>query len=369
MPSNPPTLPPVADGPLRTPRTRRVRAKREADGRRLGSAGAAVVVCALGLAIAAVLNAPGAHKKAYNLDAGWKRDVALAITGPLATVSHALLLDRPRVGLQAVAGRSGADDIDTQFGSPTLTPPKAAPPKAVVPQKYTPKRPLRLWIAGDSLAIVPGYSILQAAAANRAVKPVAGVDGRVATGLTRPDVFNWYEHVREQLRVQKARAVVLSFGGNDTNPYMTGVPENRSVGEFGSASWILEYRRRIGLIFDLVARAGGHTVWIGLPQVRDDDMTLKFDVLNAAVSAEAKERPRTVTYIDTYLDFAGADGLYAQYLDRPDGRKLKARSDDGVHFEPAGGDIIAAKVMSTLERVWDITSWRAQKAAQAVATP
>jgi hypothetical protein len=325
-------------------------------------------VCALALAIAAVLNAPGAHKKAYNLDDGWQRDVALAITAPLVTVSHALLLDRPRVGLQTVAGRSGADDIDTQFGS--LTPaPAVAPPKPAVPQKYTPKRPLRLWVAGDSLAIVPGYSILQAAAANRAVKPVAGVDGRVATGLTRPDVFNWYEHVREQLRTQKPRAVVLSFGGNDTNPYMTGVPQNRSVGEFGSASWILEYRRRIGLVFDLIARAGGHTVWIGLPQVRDDAMTLKFDVLNAAVSAEAKERPRTVTYIDTYLDFAGADGLYAQYLDRPDGRKLKARADDGVHFEPAGGDIIAAKVLSTLDGVYDITSWRTKKAAQAAATP
>ena len=147
MPSSPPTLPPVADGTVAMRLTRRVRAKREADGRRLGSAGGAVAVCALALAIAAVLNAPGAHKKAYNLDDGWKRDVALAITGPLATASHALLLDRPRVGLQTVAGRSGADDIDTQFGSPAPAP-VVAPPKPALPQKYTPTRPLRLWIAG-----------------------------------------------------------------------------------------------------------------------------------------------------------------------------------------------------------------------------
>lgn len=367
MPSSPSPPPSVADGSLPRRRTRRVRARRETDGRRLGSAGGAVVVCALALALAAVLNAPGVHKKAYNLDAGWKRDVALAITGPLATVSDALLLDRPRAGLQALAGRSGADDIDTQFGSPTPAKPTPAPQPAQ--KRFTPQRPLRLWVAGDSLAIVPGYSILQAAAANRAVKPVAGVDGRVATGLTRPDVFNWYDHVREQLRTKKPRAVVLSFGGNDTNPYMTGVPENRSVGDFGSASWILEYRRRIGLIFDLVARSGGHTVWIGLPQVRDDAMTRKFDVLNGAVSAEARERPRTVTYIDTYLDFAGPDGLYAQYLDRPDGRKLKARADDGVHFEPAGGDIIATKVLAALAEVYDITSWRKQEALRASSTP
>ena len=326
-------------------------------------------MCAGALALAAVLNAPGAHKKAYNLEDGWKRDAALAVTGPLATVSHTLLLDRPRTGLQAVAGRSGVDDIDTEFGSPTPAPPPAPVTQPAKPQRFTPERPLRLWIAGDSLAIVPGYSILQAAAANRAVKPVSGVEGRVATGLTRPDVFNWYDHVREQLRTMKPKAVVLSFGGNDTNPYMTGVPETRSVGEFGSASWILEYRRRIGLIFDLIARSGGHTVWIGLPQVRDDAMTLKFDVLNAAVSAEAQKRPRTVTYIDTYLDFAGSDGLYAQYLDRPDGRKLKVRADDGVHFEPAGGDIIAAKVLATLSDVYDITSWKEKAPPKASTAP
>ena len=52
---------------------------------------------------ALLLNAPGIHKTAYNQPDGWKRDVALAVTGPLADVSRALRLDRPR------AARQGAD--------------------------------------------------------------------------------------------------------------------------------------------------------------------------------------------------------------------------------------------------------------------
>ena len=69
--------------------------------------------------IGVLLNAPGAHKSAYNKSDGWQRDVALALTGPLAGVSHALLLDRPRKGVQAVIGRSGEDEIDTKIALPS----------------------------------------------------------------------------------------------------------------------------------------------------------------------------------------------------------------------------------------------------------
>jgi hypothetical protein len=40
------------------------------------------------------------------------------------------------------------------------------------------------------------------------------------------------------------------------------------------------------------------------------------------------------------------------------GGTTKVRADDGVHFAPAGGDIIADEVMEALGRVYDLTSWR-----------
>ncbi len=206
--------------------------------------------------------------------------------------------------------------------------------------------------------IVPAFAILRAAASNRAIEPVGRVDGRVATGLTRPDVFNWFDEIRSRLRSTRARVVVLSFGGNDTNSYMTGVPDGVSIGSFGEPTWTREYRRRVAALFDLVARAGAHAIWIGLPQVRDEALTRKFDVLNAAVAAEASERPRSVTFVDTYLRFAGDDGRYAEYLPRPGGGQLKVRADDGVHFEPAGGDIVADEVLKAVGDAYDVTSWR-----------
>ncbi len=368
---------------------RRPRRPRPDEERRLWSAGHAIVVCAGALAISLLLNAPGVHKKAYNQEAGWQRDVATALTGPLASVSGVLLLDRPREAVQAVIGRSGEDEIDTEVvlaaeadeqpgsgsgaagGSgarggeqPAAEQPAVAKPATpAVPRRiaFTPKKKLRLWVAGDSLVITPGYAILRAAGATPVIEGLS-VDGRVATGLTRPDVFNWFDHIRSQVAALKPNVVVLGFGGNDDKAYMTGLPEGVSIGDFGDAAWQKEYRRRVGGTFDAINRAGAHVVWIGLPQTSSPDQTRRFDIVNAAVAAEARERPDGVTYLDTYTTFAGPDGGYTEYLDKPSGGSIKVRAGDGVHFERAGGDMIAREVLKALNKKYDLTSWRKQQA-------
>ncbi len=335
---------------------------RQEEGRRLWSAGHAIIISACALILGALLNAPGIHKSAYNQPEGWKRETALAFTGPLKEVSHALFLDRPRAAVQSAIGRDGLDDIDTELGleEPGEPPPASPQPAATPPppQRFSPKRQLRLWIAGDSLVIVPGSSIQRAVAGNEAIARVAEIDGQVASGLTRPDVFNWFEAIREQLRTQKPHAIVLAFGANDTNAYMTGLPEGVSIGSFGSPEWINEYRRRVGGIFDLANRAGTHVVWLGLPVTDDANESRRFSVVNAAAALEARERPDTVSFVDTYLLLAGPDGGYAEYLTTPGGGQIKVRAPDGVHFERAGGDIIAREVLEALNGAYDLTSWK-----------
>ena len=190
--------------------------------------------------------------------------------------------------------------------------------------KFTPKRKLGVWIAGDSLVIVPGESLLRAVAGNRAVDAADAIDGRIASGLERPDVFNWFTHVREVMEKDKPRAVVLMFGGNDDHGFMTGIPEGHEVGTFGSPTWRAEYRRRVASVMDTVTRNGAYLVWIGLPITRDADQTLRFDVINSIVQTEAAKRAGRVSYLDTYFFFAGENGGYAQYIEDSDGQ---ARED------------------------------------------
>ena len=345
------------DAPRRRPRPRTAEG-----GRRLHSAGSAIVVSLVGLAIALFLNAPGLHKSATIQPEGWKRDVALAVTGPLESVSGALLLDRPRRGLKAALGRADDDEVDTAVATPQQppvnTPPVTAPGTPAQRVKFTPKRKLRVWIAGDSLVIVPGESLLRAVAGNRAVDAAGAIDGRIASGLERPDVFNWFTHLREVMENDKPRAVVLMFGGNDDHGFMTGIPEGREVGTFGSPTWRAEYRRRVASVMDTVARNGAYLVWLGLPITSDAAQTLRFDVINSIVQTEAAKREGRVSYLDTYFFFAGENGGYAQYVEDATGKLVKMRADDGVHFERPAGDLIAAKVLDRFEEHYDFTSWR-----------
>ncbi len=324
-------------------------------GRWLHPAGSAVVVSVAALLVGALLNAPGLHKSAQIQPEGWKRDLALAVTGPLEDVSRALLLDRPRRALKAVLGRSDDDEIDTAVAVPVGTGTPTAPPKR---ERFSPQRKLRLWIAGDSLVVVPGESLLRAAGGSAAIEPVGPVDGRIASGLERPDVFNWFRHVPDQIRKRKPRAVVVMFGGNDDHGFMTGLPEGIEINSFGSSTWRAEYRRRVGGIMDSVSRGGGFLVWIGLPITRDSEQTRRYDTINAIVQSEAAKRPARVSYLDTYFFFAGDDGGYAQYVSASSGKLVKMRADDGVHFERPAGDLIAREVLRLLNKRFDLTSWR-----------
>jgi uncharacterized protein len=333
-------------------RRRRPRGRVGEGGRRLHSAGASIAVSLLALLLGVLLNAPGLHKSATIQPDGWKRDVAVALTGPLESISNTLLLDRPRRALKAVLGRSADDEIDTEVAlpEPAEEPPTEEPPPPPRRERFSPKRPLRLWIAGDSLVVVPGQSLLRAVAANRAVEPVGPIDGRIASGLERPDVFNWFEHVREVARKQKPRAVVVMFGANDDHGFMTGLPEGREIGPFGSESWTAEYRRRVAGIMDTVTRGRNFLVWIGLPITRSVDQTRRYDTINAIVQTEAAKRSGRVSYLDTYFYFAGDDGGYAQYVSDRSGQLVKMRAEDGVHFERAAGDLIAEEVLELLEK-------------------
>ena len=69
-------------------------------------------------------------------------------------------------------------------------------------------------------------------------------------------MFNWFDEIRRQAKELRPKAVVLAFGGNDDKAYMTGLPDGRPIGDFGSWAWRKEYGRRVGGVMDALNRAG-----------------------------------------------------------------------------------------------------------------
>jgi len=332
------------------------------------------VIAVFGVLLGLLLDAPGLHKSAVNQPEGWQRSVAVALTGRLDRISHAVYLDRPRAELKSALGRAQDDRIDTNIDipiaaapAPTTTSGEAATQRPPGKTAFSPAHPLRVWVAGDSLVISPGYALLRAVDHARSIQSVGGVDGQVATGLERPDVYNWFTAIRDKLKELKPSVVVLTFGANDDKGYMTGLPKGVTVGDFGDPAWEHEYARRVAGMLDLINRAGAYTVWIGLPFTRDLGQSARFERINAIVGREIVKRPNTAAFVQTDLLMAGRTGGFAQYLRLNNGETVDARAPDGVHFSADGGAIVAEKVVEQLYRKFDLTSWRRHRTSDATA--
>jgi hypothetical protein len=377
------TRPPSRSGPPRPPQPP------APPQRRALAAGHVIVIALVALVVGSLLNADGLRKMAYTQPEGWRRDVGMAATAPMVEISSLLRLDKPREGLKSLLGREEDDRIATTVELPPAT--SAERPQAAggpvtdgaatatgaespggagastgadepeLPRPvFTPDKPMRLWIAGDSLAIVPGQSLLRAVAGMDAVEPIsAEVEGRLATGLERPDRYDWFTRIRREMRKSDPDVVVLTFGANDFGGYMTGLPEGVDKTAFGTPTWMKEYRRRVVGVMDLITAEPDRPrllVWIGVPIVNDEGKNDNYKVVNGMVRAEAERRPGRVAFIDTYRMFRSKDGGFIQQMKNEDGHLEDVRSPDGLHFEPPGGDRVAQVVLRRIEGAVELRS-------------
>jgi hypothetical protein len=318
-----------------------------------------IAILALSLLFAAFLQAAGLRKQATIQAAGFQRNVALAVTKPLLSVSDALHITWPRHELQEAIGRKNEDAIDTkvqfELPPPATVPTPAqhhhrrytAPPKPL----FTAARPLRVWVGGDSLAEIPGQALQRVAGA----VDVVGVESRLSTGLARPDLYNWFTRI-EQVPVQlHPKVAVLSFGADDAHDYLAGVPAGKTVGPLGSASWDAEYGRRVdGVTSELIAK-GIFVVWLGLPNTDHHGFRASFPVVNAIIEKAVAAHPGKAAFVNTWKLLSDTHGRYASYL-RVHGKLTLMRLSDGTHYTPAAGDLIAAQLLKQLGAVYRIKS-------------
>jgi len=316
------------------------------------SAARGVLILFFGLLVAAVLQAEGLRKQAEIQPAGFQRTLAIDVTRPLLRVSRTLHLTTPRHELQVALGRQNEDTIDTRVHL-TLPPPAgplrrstSTPPKRPMgthgPSKpvFTATKPLRIWVAGDSLAEVPGQAL------ERVSDPalsVVGVESRLSTGLARTDLYNWFTRIQQAEAQLKPKVVVFSFGADDAHDYMGGA----HVGPFGSPSWVAEYRRRIDGVTRELNADGIYVVWLGLPIPDGPGFKKSFPVVNKILESVAKEHAKQSTYVDTWHMLDDFHGRYTAYL-RVHGKLTLLRLPDGVHYTPAAGDLIAAQTLKQL---------------------
>ncbi len=203
------------------------------------------------------------------------------------------------------------------------------------------EEPLRIYIGGDSLSRDLGEGL-----ARKAPSDLVHVelDTRAATGLSRPDFFDWPAHLAEVLTGDAPDVIALMFGAND----FQNVEYEGDVLDRFDDEWLQLYCRRVDFVMALVSQPGTQIVWVGQPPVRESRLAGGLERMNG-VYADRAERHPAVSFVDTWGLFSGDDGGYAETIDG-----VKVRRDDGVHLTIAGGDHLAEAVWGQIAPVWGL---------------
>jgi uncharacterized protein len=200
---------------------------------------------------------------------------------------------------------------------------------------------------GDSLAV--GIGIF----GGRVMKPFF-VDlrtrARISTGLARPDYFNWMDEMQGIIDTYRPDLTVVMLGENDNQNLLTARGDlEQSIGTF---EWASLYEERVERFAKIGTSAGGHVMWVGLPNERDRarwEIRRKQNEIYEAVAA----RLPNVGFFDTWAAFDAPDGGYTAYY--RDGDKIKlVRADDGIHFNPDGYALVMERALEQTTEEFDL---------------
>ena len=166
---------------------------------------------------------------------------------------------------------------------------------------------------------------------------------QTATGLSRPDVYDWMKVLPPLLEREHPRLVVCSLGANDVSRIDDG---DRAL-EFGEAGWRSAYAARVVELMRALTGSGAQVLWLGLPPMRAGKFSAHTQVLNGIFAESAKKVPG-VEFLELRMLVSDSAGEYATFVRAPDGRLVRFRLDDGIHYAPAAARSITRWVVDWL---------------------
>jgi len=234
-------------------------------------------------------------------------------------------------GTRAVAARR----------TPTTRPVVPAP-ASTCRSPLTSDAPLRLWIGGDSLAGSLGPALGTMAGNTGVVQPV--FDSRVSSGLTTPGFFDWPAHATQEMARLDPEMVVFIIDTNDSEIVTSAGATS------GASDAKARYTELVTQMLDILSGPDSHryVYWVGGPTIRDSTIDSGVRQLDDVARTVVQHHPHA-TYVDDYRLFGDSQGHFSFTLPDPSGKPALVRSDDGIHFTPAGADRLAQPIFQSLD--------------------
>jgi hypothetical protein len=320
--------------------------------RRLMPAGRVLIVILVTLLAWTLLYAPTLKRAAEASPIGARRTVSLALLRPISAVSDWIGLNELAGSIERAVGRDqgrpGGAFVPPPEDIPLTPEEEEDPPgnggngdgataEADSIRAPTTERKLRVAIVGDSLAAGLGYF------AERVFLPrlvrVSG-QGRISTGLARPDYFNWPYTMHRIVDRFDPDLVIVMLGEND-HQSLQDVHGEREA-RIGTSEWPPAYRERVLRMMQIATSRGAKVVWAGLPISADfrlrDHSRRQNEIFEFAAGIS-----NDVAYFDAWDRFREPRGGYTAYF-REGKRVILIREGDGLHFNAIGYTILAREI-------------------------
>ncbi|MBK8240206.1 MAG: DUF459 domain-containing protein [Deltaproteobacteria bacterium] len=258
---------------------------------------------------------------------------------------------------QPVAAAPAAEPSPTP--SPTATKPEAKPdatltktsaPVAEVEPSPTPEPeppaapagPHGVLILGDSLAAT-GFGALLEKKLDAHPDIVCHRKGKSASGLARPDFFDWTAEAKKQIELRKPALVVVIMGGNDGQDMTPATKKGKRVPWADREAWAADYRARMDAFLADIDDDTRKVVWLGLPTMGLKSLETKLELIREIQKDAVLARGET--YVDTAPMVTTDDGALLEQAKVGSSRKPQTiRAEDRIHFTMAGSEYFADRV-------------------------
>ncbi|WP_434421863.1 SGNH/GDSL hydrolase family protein [Nannocystis pusilla] len=230
---------------------------------------------------------------------------------------------------------------------PAIAP--ATPEPAPVEVAAAPSGPRKVLVLGDSLAAT-GFGAMLEKKLDEHPDIECFRKAKSATGLARPDFYDWESEAKKAVEQRKPDLVVVIMGGNDGQDLTTKTGKGKRVA-WKSDGWNDAYKARVAEFLSEISAEGRKVLWLGLPRTGTTSFEQKLTTIRDVQSQALADFGEAGVYLDTTPFITDADG---DLIDTATVGKRKAqalREEDGIHFTMAGSEFFADKVYPEVLRV------------------
>ncbi len=180
--------------------------------------------------------------------------------------------------------------------------------------------------------------------------------GQLATGLARPDFFNWPKKLEELASQFRPDLVIANYGGNDAQD----IPlPNYKKAAFKTPAWEKAFTERVQEMINIGKKHNADFVMLGMPIMRSKAFSAKMKRLNRVMKSATESAGGL--FIPTWKMAATPSGKYRKTITYR-GKRGLMRTSDGVHYSRLGARFVVEQVLQEIERHYALRSPKANRA-------